>query len=222
MQSSSPITEPQGNSSEKPYDLDLEIPAASGPSVSSESREFVMGPRQMASLAFVAVVVLGIMSAVAYFAGRKNTEAPKVTERVIERVVQAPVAAQVVVKPVDPPRPPPVIETKMKAEVTAPVFNRVYLQAGSVEVGIAQVMVEGLRQRGVPAIVGIGINSRVARVLVGPFNSEEEQRIAQKKIESLDFHPFPRIFTEKDLEQQQITPMNPPVQQPLAPPPLKP
>ncbi len=210
MQSTSPITESQGDASEKPYDLDVEIPAASVPSISSESREFVMGPRQMASLAFVVVMVLGIMSAAAYFAGRKNTEAPKVTERVIERVVQAPpLAAPVAMKPVDLPRPAPV-EAKMKAEVSAPVFNRVYLQAGSVEIGIAQVMVEGLRQRGVPAIVGVGINSRVARVLVGPFNSEEEQRTAQKKIESLDFHPFPRIFTEKDLEQQQITPVNPP------------
>lgn len=210
MQSTSPITESQGDASEKPYDLDVEIPAASVPSISSESREFVMGPRQMASLAFVVVMVLGIMSAAAYFAGRKNTEAPKVTERVIERVVQAPpLAAPMAMKPVDLPRPAPV-EAKMKAEVSAPVFNRVYLQAGSVEIGIAQVMVEGLRQRGVPAIVGVGINSRVARVLVGPFNSEEEQRTAQKKIESLDFHPFPRIFTEKDLEQQQITPVNPP------------
>src|SRR5882724_10200864 len=71
---------------EKPFDLDVDPP---GPSSNpSESREFVMGPRQIASLAFVGILIIGIMSAVFYFAGRKNTEQqqqPKITERVIER-----------------------------------------------------------------------------------------------------------------------------------------
>lgn len=196
--------------------------------------EFVFGPRQLASLAFVGILLIGIMSAIAYFAGRKNTspqQAPQVTERVIERVVQAPTPSPVnpapaperaaVTKAAEPvaaqPQPMPV---KSNAEVTTPAFNRTYLQLGSVEVGVAEVMVEGLRQRGVPAIVGIGINGKVARVLVGPFSSPDEQRVAQKHVEELGFHPFPRVFTEKDLEQQPepapagaavATPAKPPV-----------
>ena len=212
MLSTSPLTEPEGVlPSEKPYDLSEELPAAAE-SASPDKGEFVMGPRQMASLAFVGVLLIGIMSAVAYFAGRKNTEAPKVTERVIERVVTAPptTAASKLAEPAprSPPQPAPAA-TQTNAEVTAPLLNQVYLQAGSVEVGVAQVIVEGLRQRGVPSIVGIGINNKVARILVGPFQSPEEQRIAQKKIEDLGFHPYPRAFTLKDLEQQQVTPLKP-------------
>ena len=217
MLSTSPLTEPDaghtephGVLSEMRYDLSEELPVAAQ-SAALDKGEFVMGPRQMASLAFVAVLLIGIMSAIAYFAGRKNSEAPKVIERVVERVVTAPTATAAA-KPAEParqaaPRPAPVAK-QANAEVTAPVLNQVYLQAGSVDVGVAQVIVEGLRQRGVPCIVGIGINNKVARILVGPFTSPEEQRVAQKKIEDLGFHPYPRAFTLKDLEQQEITPLN--------------
>ena len=214
MQAISPLTDPESGPKVEPYDLNAEIPAVEPPVEPAKERELVMGPRQVASLAFVGILLLGIMSAMAYFAGRKNTDAPKVTERVVERIVQVPAPAAPVpavvtpapapaapVKAAEPQRQPP----QEKAEVTAPILNRVYLQAGSVEVGVAEVMVEGLRQRGVPAIVGIGINTRVARVLIGPFNSLEEQKAAQKKVEDLGFHPFPRAFTAKDLEQQQVT-----------------
>jgi hypothetical protein len=211
---------------------------------STASTEFIFGPRQLASVAFVGILIIGLMSAIAYFAGRKNTN-PQVTERVIERLVPAP-------QPV-PQTAPPVVEhaatkpaeiapssiavaptpvtaswagAKGNAVMTAPAFNRVYLQLGSVEVGVAEVMVEGLRQRGVPAIVGIGISGKVARVLVGPFNSPEEQQVAQKHVEELGFHPFQRVFTERDLEPQQpaaavpATPVQPHVQAPVpqAPP----
>ena len=220
MSSSSPLTELEsGDQRENPFDLNADAPPA--PSAPAETREFVMGPRQIASLAFVGVLIIGIMSAVAYFAGRKNTEQSKITERVIERVVTAPAPPAPVTAPAAIARPTTTpVESKSKAEVTAPAFNRIYLQAGSLDVGVAEIMVEGLRQRGLPAIVGIGINSKVARVLIGPFTSLEEQRVALKTIEDLGFRPFPRVFTEKDLEQQQITPMNtsrPPVTQAAKP-----
>ena len=232
MLSFSPQTEPEAapptashaETGENPYDLNTEIPAASEPSAPKAESEFVMGPRQMASLAFVAIIVLGIMSAVAYFAGRKNTEAsaPKVTERIIERIITAPpppVAAKPVVQQAPTTQivtiPPPLESKATRAEVTAPILNRLYLQAGSVEVGVAEVMVEGLRHRGIPAIVGIGVNSKVARILVGPFDSSEAQRIAQKKIEDMGFHPYPRTFNAKDLEQS-------PAEQAPVPVPAKP
>ena len=193
---------PQADGGQKPYDLTTEIPDAAAPPAPQSEGEFVMGPRQMANLAFVAILLLGIMSAVAYFAGRKNTEAPKVTERVIERVLAAPAPS---VPAVAAPKPVP----QAKVEVTAPILNRLYLQAGSVDVGVAEVIVEGLRLRGVPAIVGIGVNGKVARILAGPFNSDEEQRAVQKKLEDLNFHPFPRVFSARDLEPQPNAPVNP-------------
>ena len=220
MLSNSPRAEPQpappSDLSDKPYDLTTEIPPAALPTPPKPESEFVMGPRQMASLAFVGILILGIMSAVAYFAGRKNTPTPNVTERVIERVVQAP-PAQAPAPPVPAvatvraaaPTPPPVPDNQPNAEVTAPILNRTYLQAGSVEVGLAELMVEGLRKRGIPAITGIGISSKVARILVGPFNSLSEQQAAQKTIEAMGFHPYPRSFTAKDLEQQQPSPNKP-------------
>ena len=218
MLSNSPLAEPPGDLSDKPYDLNTEIPAAETPLEPQPESEFVMGPRQMASLAFVGILVLGIMSAVAYFAGRKNTPPmPQPTERVIERVVQsapAPVPAPTAA-PVEAAPPPvatvaaAVLDSAPPAKVTAPILNRTYLQAGSVEVGLAELMVEGLRKRGIPAITGIGITSKVARILVGPFDSPAELQAVQKKIEEMGFHPYPRSFTAKDLEQQQPTPDKP-------------
>ena len=218
MLSHSPLAEhqpePPSDLSDKPYDLNTEIPPAEPPTPPIPESEFVMGPRQMASLAFVGILILAIMSAVAYFAGRKNTSTPQVTERVIERVVQAPAPTPAIIPEVKPvlaavPKPLPVPDNQPNAEVTAPILNRTYLQAGSVEVGLAELLVEGLRKRGIPAIVGIGITSKVARILVGPFNSPAEQQAAQKAIEAMGFHPYPRSFTAKDLEQQQPSPDKP-------------
>jgi hypothetical protein len=205
---------------DQPFDFNADEPVPA-----PAAKEFVMGPRQMASLAFVGVLIIGIMSAVAYFAGRRNNtpEPPqRVTERVIERVVQAkapPVPTPVVAAPTPAPAPPiakavqtpappapaPVQHTQPQvAQVTTPVLNQMYLQLGSVDIGIAQVMVEGLRQRGIPSIVGTGISKNVARVLVGPFTSAEQQRAAQKQIEDLGFKPFQRSFTEHDLQQPSV------------------
>lgn len=209
-----PLSDPR----DKPYDLSTEIPAAETPVEPPPESEFIMGPRQMASLAFVGILLLGAMSAIAYFAGRKNTDSPKITERVIERVVQAPAPmpaakapaglSQAPAKPLEPaPVPPPslVVDNQPDATVTTPLLNKTYLQAGSVEVGLAELMVEGLRKRGIPAITGTGINAKVARILVGPFDTPAELLTAQKKIEEMGFHPYPRAFTAKDLEQQPIT-----------------
>ena len=220
MLSTSPLAEPKpqpGESSDKPYDLKTEIPAADAPVAPKPESEFVMGPRQMASLAFVGILLLGIMSAVAYFAGRTNTEPPpKVSERVIERVIQAPAPAKpAATEPTPTPasaasapksQPSPVPDNQPPATVTDPILNKTYLQAGSVEVGLAELMVEGLHKRGIPAITGTGINSKVARILVGPFDNLQDQEAARKKIEEMGFHPYPRSFTAKDLEQQPTKP----------------
>ena len=208
MLSTSPLAGTgDGANDAQPYDLNVEIPAAMAPEPPAKESEFVMGPKQVASVAFVGVLLLGIVSAAAYFAGRKNTDVPKPTERIIERVVQVPAPAPPAAAAQNEPKPSvPVLENKGKIEMITPVLNRLYLQAGSVEIGVAEVMVEGLRQRGVPALVGVGINNKVARVLIGPFESAAQQQMLQKKVEDLGFHPYPRSFTAQDLEQQQITP----------------
>jgi len=248
MLSISPLADPAASGAEsdggagmKPFDLGVSPDELAPPADAStpEKTEFVMGPTQLANLAFVAILIVGLMSAIAYFAGRKNT-APQspVTERIIERIIPAPpsapaAAAAAPAKPVEstPAATPAAGSTalsshadpKARAEVTAPQLNQFYLQLGSLEVGVAQLIVEGLRQRGIQSIVGVGINSKVARILVGPFKSPVEQQAAQKQIEEMGFHPFPRVFTAKDLEQQQIVPAPPPtVAAPQQAPPAKP
>ena len=197
--------EPEVAPQDGPFDLTPEDLPAPPP-----AKEFVMGPLQIASVAFVGILLIGMMSAIAYFAGRKNTS-PQVTERVIERVVAAAPVAPKAEPKAAVPEVVPVLAAKPfeKAEVTTPSVNRTYLQLGSVDVGVAEVMVEGLLHRGVPAIVGFGISNNVARVLVGPFTSPDEQKVAQKHIEEMGFRPFPRVFTEKDLEQQRISTTRP-------------
>ena len=251
MLSITPLADPPVSSVEpdlgfevKPFDLTAIPDEPSELSELPKSAEFIMGPKQMASLAFVGILIIGLMSAIAYFAGRKNTAPPgQVTERVIERIVHTPAPATPAAAvapsasvPVISSKPeetskasssaqtptPPIkaIDPKLFAEITAPQFNQFYLQLASVEVGVAEVMVEGLRLRGMQAIAGVGINGKVARVLVGPFKTAADQQAAQKRIEEIGFHPFPRVFTPKDLEQQQILPAPqaaPPKSQPATP-----
>ena len=208
--------ETESESVAKPFDLTAspDQPDDTAAGSQESATEYIMGPKQLASLAFVAILVIGLMSAIAYFAGRKNTSPgpPQVTERVIERIVPAaavtsPASGAQVKVPEESVRPVAAVtapETKGRAEVTSPQLNEFYLQLGSVEVGVAEIMVEGLRQRGLRAIVGLGINNKVARVLVGPLKTPVEKQTAQKQVEEMGFHPFPRFFTAKDLEQQQI------------------
>jgi hypothetical protein len=150
--------------------------------------EIVLGRRQLASVLFVATVVLVVFSALGYLAGKAIGPAPKT---VIERVVET----------VPAPASTPVGAAAEKPE--APLFaepkeKMLYLQMGAVEKGIAVVFAEGLRKKGFDAFVAPGPNDHIFRVLIGPMANEEAYQKTRKAAEDLELNTFARRFSTED------------------------
>ena len=176
------------------------IPADSG------DFEFVLGRRQIASVSLVLITVVGAFSAGAYMIGKATTPPPvqaaSISEpKPIEIVVPTPAPAPEPLKAEE--KAPP---KKESPDSDSPIFgtpekNQRYLQLGSVERGFAILMAHGARKEGYRAIVAGGTNPNVYRVLVGPFEGQEEYQAARTLFTSMGLDPFQRKYGDsKDSE----------------------
>src|SRR5579862_3921916 len=147
---------------------------ASEPESASEVTDFeiVLGRRQLASVLFVATVLVAVLSAVFYLAGKAASPKPAVaaTAMAPAAVPAAPAPPVIAVAPpapviAVPPVQPPAQQSPLFGE---PLSGAVYIQIGALEKGISQVLVEGLRTHGLAAFVASGPNDKIFRVLVGP------------------------------------------------------
>lgn len=147
--------------------------------------EIVLGRRQLASVGFVATVIVAVITSFGYMAGKAIGPAPKtVIQRVVE-TVPAPSAPSVQA----PSKP----ETPLFAN---PVDGALYIQMGAVEKGIAVIFAEGLRKHGLDAFVAPGPNDHIFRVLIGPVNGQEAHQKARKTVDDLGLTTFARKFPE--------------------------
>jgi cell division septation protein DedD len=147
--------------------------------------EFVLGRRQIASLLFVATVVLMICVAISYLAGKSMS-------------AKASAAPVVVVREPDPP--PIVLNQEPVPVVEAPVFadpknGSVYIQMGAVEKGVSIIFAEGLRKHGLNAFVAPGPNEKIFRVLIGPLADPTAYAKAKDTVEKIGLATFARRFT---------------------------
>jgi len=145
--------------------------------------EFVLGRRQVASLLFVATVVLMICVAISYLAGKSMS--PK-----------APAATIVVREPEPPPivlnqEPAPAVEPPLFAD---PKNGSVYIQMGAVEKGVSVIFAEGLRRRGLPAFVAPGPSEKIFRVLIGPLPDPASYVKAKETVDKIGLATFARKF----------------------------
>ena len=152
--------------------------------------ELVLGNRQLLSVFFIVVVLLGVFFTMGYIVGRNSGPAPEVARR-----VDAAAPAPIVVDPtkpeppkperVEPPPPkpaeppPPVVKEpeKKAAPPPAPAVSAggvsepakgTYLQVMAVARGDAELMVNLLRKKGFPALLAPGPSETIVRVVVGP------------------------------------------------------
>jgi cell division septation protein DedD len=169
--------------------LDEAEPAQSAPEQVADPPEFefVLGRRQIASLMFVATVILMICVAISYLAGKSmSAKAP------------APAPAAVVV--VREPDPPPIVMNQEPAPVPeAPLFadpklGAVYIQMAAVEKGVAVIFSEGLRKRGLTAFVAPGPNDKIFRVLIGPLPDPASFVKAKDTVDKIGLSTFARKF----------------------------
>jgi hypothetical protein len=76
--------------------------------------------------------------------------------------------------------------------VSALSFRPVYWQVASVDRGMAEVSVEYLKKKGLPAVMAAGASPSVFRVLVGPADNSEAAARLKEELTQLGFTPFPK------------------------------
>jgi len=178
----------------------VEVPAAEE---NPEEFEIVLGRAQVASVLFVATVVVVVFSAISYLAGRALS--PRAAARPEPATAAAaPVLQATVVKTPDFPLPEPPVENAVPArpvtrEIEPPMFatptaNATYLQMGAVEKGVAVIMVDGLRKRGFSSFAAPGPSDTIFRVLIGPLEDAEAFRITKEKVDQIGLNSFLRKY----------------------------
>jgi cell division septation protein DedD len=151
--------------------------------------EIVMGRRQLASVLFVATVVVATFSAVSYLAGKSYASAPKIVERVVEKPVPQPA-------PASTPAAPPISSKSEEPIFQNPVTGSLYLQIGSVEKGIAQLLAEGLRAHGFASFAAPGASEKTFRVLIGPLKDSAEYQHTKQEVDTLELSTFARRYQQ--------------------------
>jgi hypothetical protein len=173
------------------------IDVAPAPESAGEFAEYeiVVGRRQIAGAALVAIVLLAVFSGVSYLIGKSMTPVP-----VVVFANQAPVApapAPIVPIPVTEPAPPaPVLRT-----ITSPLFKeatpgQVYLQVGVIDRGLAGIWAEGLRNHGLDAFVAPGPKDGLglSRVLIGSLPNPQAFERAKDTLDRLGVITFGRRY----------------------------
>ena len=146
--------------------------------------EIVLGRRQLASVLFLATVVIAVFSSISYLAGKSLAPAPQKIEVIRTVAVPQPAPA-----PAVKPEPPLFDEPRQGA---------LYLQMGAVEKGIAVIFAEGLRKRGFDAFVAPGPNERIFRVLIGPLANEQAHARAREAAAAIGLNIFAERFNSKN------------------------
>jgi cell division septation protein DedD len=168
--------------------------------------EIVVGRRQVAGAALVAIVLLAVFSGFSYLIGKSMGPEP-VLAAAPAPAAPAPVL-QIPVTPALPAPAPAPIAAALIANVaprssTAPIFadaipGKVYLQAGIIDKGLAAIWVEGLRTHGLDAFVAAGPSDGLGlwRVLVGPLPDSQAFQRAKDTLDRLGVNTFGRRYQQ--------------------------
>jgi cell division septation protein DedD len=159
--------------------------------------ELVLGRGHIASVLFVAIVVLVVFSAISYLAGKSSSPrkaSAAQPENLTASVQPPPVVEATIVPPNgtaavgDSGEEPPVFADPSKGAI--------YLQMGAVERGIAVILVEGLRKRGFQSFAAPGPTDKIFRVLIGPLPDPQAFTRAKEAVDQIGLATFARKFQE--------------------------
>jgi hypothetical protein len=157
--------------------------------------ELVVGRRQVAAFAFLALVLVVVCSGAAYLAGK---------------AISAHEGSQLGIKVEPSPAlpPTPILEATVvgkpaasapKSDAEAPLFassvpQGTYIQVGVVEKGVATVIAEGLRRHALGSFVAPGPNDKVFRVLIGPLPDLKAYEKARNIVAEIGLTNFSRRY----------------------------
>jgi len=174
--------------------------------------EIVLGKRQLASVLFVAVVILVVFAALSYLAGKaaspKKAEvaapaapalqatiirAEDLPKGIIESALEPNSVASLDANPAAPAGSLAAPEQKVFAD---PAAGSIYIQMGAVEKGIAVIFAEGLRKHGFDAFVAPGPNEKIFRVLIGPVTDHDAYLRVKDNLDAIGLSTFVRRYRQ--------------------------
>ena len=168
----------------------------------AQSREFavVMGARQLVVVLFMAVVLMGTFTALAYVAGRVvlPIQAASV-QHVPEEVLVVNAATDKEVRS-SQPEPSRAAEVAARPAPPAPALFRepelgqLFFQVAAADRGVAEVFAEYLMRKQLSIQVATGPDERSYRVLVGPIRDNEHLGELRDVLEESGFRPFLRRY----------------------------
>lgn len=161
-----------------------QLPQA-GPS-DPEDYELVLGKRQIASLSFLAVILIGVFSTISYIAGR-SIERHSATRAVASaRPSQTP----------EPPRTIPidaiVVPSQLNGSQVSAAPKKLYLQIAATDRLHAIALAATVRGKGYPALVAEGPVATTFRVLVGPYTDTVSITQARNALQAEGYVSFIR------------------------------
>jgi cell division septation protein DedD len=186
----------------------VETVSAEAVNPAPEEYEIVLGRRQVASVLFLATVILAVTCAIAFLAGKslspKSAEAasavtavsapaarPPVIEATIEKSDAAPITP---LKPAAAPKPIVPAGSDEPPIFADPKAGATYIQMAAVEKGVAAIFVEGLRRRGFDAIVAPGPTENMYRVLIGPIPDPAAYTRTKEQLDQIGLLTFGRKY----------------------------
>lgn len=176
-----------------------------------EEFEIVMGRRQVASVLFVATVVVAVFSGVAYLAGKSIAakRAPGAAQAVVTNTAAKAAVHEAPIPLLDATI---VSQTAAAAELTplpvyseppgdAPLFadpqiGATYIQMAAVERGIAAIFADGLRRHGFSSFVAPGPSDKMYRVLIGPLKNNAEYTRVKETLDQIGLTTFARKYQQ--------------------------
>ena len=156
--------------------------------------EWVVGPRQMAALAFLAIAAIAVCSGLSYLSGKmvgmETGPLPTIELKLPQPAVPEPsigdqFASYAGSGPVKPPEAPVFQD---------PLPGKSYIQMAAVEKGVAAVFAEGLRSHGLTAFVAPGPDTRIFRVLIGPVSDPQAYTATKQELDKIGLSTFMRQY----------------------------
>ena len=180
--------------------------------------ELILGNKQLLSVFFIVIILLGVFFTMGYIVGR-NSGPPDTAKRAAPAEGTTPArtngqsampaaATPTVVEPVTtkteaaPAAEAPKLPHKELIEVTAvtrsveqPIPGLIYIQVLAVARPEAEVLVDVLAKKGFKALVAAGPNDKIFRVLVGPAKDAADAGKLKGDLEQAGFKlAFPKKF----------------------------
>jgi cell division septation protein DedD len=166
--------------------------------------ELVLGNKELLTVLFIVVVLLGVFFSMGYVVGRNS--APVETARRSEPYVRTDAPSAMPDKrpqtdtatPAQSARSPETAASMTAQRTTVPVTEpepgQTFLQVSAVARPEAEILVQTLAKRGFRALLAPGPDDAKYRVLVGPAQDAAAIAKLRSELEQAGFRPFPKKY----------------------------